>query len=284
MPASTTRFVLVTGASTGIGRACALDLAAHGFSVFATVRRAEDARALEAEGLPHLRPLFLDVTDGAAIAAAAGTVGTATGEAGLWGLVNNAGIVLAAPLEAIPLDAFRRQLEVNVTGQLAVTQAFLPLVRRARGRIVNMGSIGGISVIPFVGAYCASKFALEAISDALRMELAPWGIEVVIVEPGTVTTPIWRKGEEAADAILSRIDPGVVSLYREAMERMRRVVAAAETRGAPPEVVAAAVRHALTARRPKTRYLVGPVARMRWVLQRLLPDRLRDRLLRRLLA
>ncbi|WP_456426505.1 SDR family oxidoreductase, partial [Rhodocaloribacter sp.] len=217
--------VVITGASTGIGKACALDLDARGFAVFATVRRAEDAKALEAEASPRLRTLFLDVTDAASIAAAAETVAGSVGEAGLHGLVNNAGIAMAGPLEGMPLDAFRRQFEVNVTGQVAVTQAFLPLLRKARGRIVNMGSIGGISVLPFVGAYCASKFAFEALTDSLRMELAPWGIEVVIVEPGSVATPIWGKGEAHAEAILERADPGTTALYREVMEKMRALVA-----------------------------------------------------------
>ncbi len=278
------RYVLITGASSGIGRACALDLDARGFHVFATVRRAADARSLAAEASPRLRTLRLDVTDPASIAAAAATMGEASGSDGLWGLVNNAGIALAAPLEAMPLDDFRRQFEVNVFGVMAVTQAFLPLVRRARGRIVLMGSIGGISVIPFVGAYCASKFALEAMADSLRMELGPWGIEVAIVEPGTVATPIWHKGEAEADAILARAEPSVAALYRERMERLRRVVAASARRGVDPGVVAGAVRHALTAKRPKTRYLIGPAARLRWLLQRLLPDRLRDRILHRLVA
>lgn len=273
--------VVITGASTGIGKACARHLDARGFAVFATVRRAEDARALEAEASPRLRTLFLDVTDAASIAAAAETVAEAVGEAGVHGLVNNAGIALAGPLEAMPLDAFRRQLEVNVTGPLAVTQAFLPLLRKARGRIVNMGSIGGISVLPFVGAYCASKFALEALTDALRMELAPWGIEVVVVEPGSVATPIWGKGEAYAEALLERADPATTALYREMMEKMRRLVAETGEKGASPGAVAAVVRRALTARRPKTRYIVGSMARVRWALQRLFPDRLRDRLLLR---
>ncbi len=276
--------VVITGASTGIGKACAIDLDARGFTVFATVRREADGKALEAEASPRLRTLFLDVTDPASIAAAAETVAEAVGEAGVRGLVNNAGIAMAGPLELMPLDAFRRQLEVNVTGQVAVTQAFLPLVRKARGRIVNVGSIGGISVLPFVGAYCASKFALEAVTDALRMELAPWGIAVVIVEPGSVATPIWGKGEAYAEEILERADPAATALYREMMEKMRRLVAETGEKGASPDAVAAVVRHALTARRPKTRYIVGRMARVRWVLQRLLPDRLRDRILLRRIA
>ncbi len=278
------RNVVITGASTGIGKACALDLDARGFTVFATVRREEDAKALEAEASPRLRTLFLDVTDAATIAAAAETVAEAVGAAGVHGLVNNAGIAMAGPLEVMPLDAFRRQFEVNVTGQVAVTQAFLPLVRKAGGRIVNMGSIGGISVLPFVGAYCASKFALEALTDALRMELAPWGIDVVIVEPGSVATPIWGKGEAHAEALLERADPAATALYREVMEKMRALVAGTGAGGAPPGAVAAVVHHALTARRPKTRYLVGKMARVRWALQRLLPDRLRDRFLLRRIA
>ena len=191
--------VVITGASTGIGAASAVELARRGFSVFAGVRKRCDGERLKAQS-PHIVPLLLDVTDAGQIAAAAETVGRAVGDAGLAGLVNNAGIVVAGPLEILPLDQLRLQLEVNVVGQIAVTQAFLPLLRKARGRIVNMGSFNGRIASPYLAPYAASKHALEALSDAMRLELRAWGIRVSVIEPGATTTPIWDKSLAAADA------------------------------------------------------------------------------------
>jgi NAD(P)-dependent dehydrogenase (short-subunit alcohol dehydrogenase family) len=280
-----TRTVLVTGASTGIGEACARRLDAMGWRVFAGVRREADAEALRRGASPRLTPVRLDVTEEAQVRAAAEAVAAAAGgDAGLDGLVNNAGIVIAGPLECLPLSEVRAQLEVNVVGAVAVTQACLPLLRRARGRIVNIGSISGRSAAPFIGAYSASKFALEALTDSLRVELAPWGIEVAIVEPGAIATPIWVKSQALAERNLSTVDPGARALYEEAMAAMRRVVEEAARRAAPADRVADAVAHALTARRPRTRYLVGADARLQAALARLLPDRLRDRLTARFMG
>lgn len=268
---STERACLVTGASSGIGEACALRLARAGRLVYAGVRTAGDAP-------PGTTEVLLDVTDADSIAVAAARVER------LDGLVNNAGISVAVPLEALPLAQLRNQLEVNVVGQLAVTQAFLPHLRRSRGRIVNIGSISGRSALPFLGAYAASKFALEAFTDSLRVELAPWGIWVAIVEPGTIATPIWRKGAALADEIAAGADPATIELYRPAMEAFRRAAAERGRHGIPADEVAKAVEHALGAGTPKARYLVGPDAKARARLQRL-PARTRDRILmRRLLA
>ncbi len=242
--------------------------------MFAGVRRTEDADRLRSE---RIEPLLLDVTDGDEIAGAAEAVGER-----LDGLVNNAGIALAAPLEFLPLDELRRQLEVNLIGQVAVTQAMLPALRRARGRIVNVGSIAGRSAIPFLAPYAASKFALEGVSDALRLEVAPWGVEVVVVEPGTIATPIWKRSAVVADELSKRLPREAAELYGPAIGVVRRAAAAADARAEPPELVAAAVEHALTAKRPKTRYLVGRDAKRRARLERL-PDRLRDRVLLRAL-
>jgi NAD(P)-dependent dehydrogenase (short-subunit alcohol dehydrogenase family) len=272
--------VVVTGASTGIGRACALHLAALGFQVFAGVRRAEDGAALLAASADRVTPVLLDVADEPSVRAATESITAAAGAAGLAGLVNNAGIAVAGPLEFLPLAEFRTQLEVNVTGQLAVTQALLPLLRRGHGRIVNMGSIGGRIALPFRGPYNASKFALEALTDALRMELQPWGLHVAIVEPGTVATPIWEKSVARADRLVQALPPQAQTLHGAALTTVR--VGAERTGkeglGVPPEVVARAVAHALTARRPKTRYLVGWDARI-GVLFTLVADRLRDRVM-----
>jgi NAD(P)-dependent dehydrogenase (short-subunit alcohol dehydrogenase family) len=269
------RAVVVTGASSGIGEACSLRLAAAGFRVYGGVRRDEDGERLRSRGI---EPLRLDVTDADQIDAASATVGD-----NLYGLVNNAGVAIAAPLELVPLDELRRQLEVNVVGQVAVTQAFLPALRRARGRVVLMGSIGGKSALPFLGPYASSKFALEAIADSLRVELRPFGMSVSIVEPGSIKTPIWTKGAARADELRARAPAERQELYAEAIERFRKVAVARGLAGVGPEEVAKAVEHALTAERPKARYLVGKDARLRRRLERL-PVRLRDRLIERALT
>jgi NAD(P)-dependent dehydrogenase (short-subunit alcohol dehydrogenase family) len=266
--------VVVTGASSGIGLASAVRLAGAGWRVFGGVRTEQDADALRGHGL---EPLELDVTDAEQIAAAAAAVGPT-----LDGLVDNAGIAIAAPLELVPLDELRYQLEVNVVGQVAVTQAFLPALRRARGRIVLMGSIGGKSALPFLGPYAASKHALEAVADSLRVELRPWGIEVAIVEPASIATAIWAKGAARADELRSRAPDDVAELYAPAVASFRKV-ALARGPGADADEVAKAVEHALTASRPKARYLVGRDAHLRRWIERL-PTRLRDRVLARALT
>jgi NAD(P)-dependent dehydrogenase (short-subunit alcohol dehydrogenase family) len=234
--------------------------------VYASVRRGGEAP----EGT---RELVFDVTDPVAVGHAA------VGIDRLDAIVNNAGIAVAAPLEFLPPEELARQLDVNVIGQLRVTQAFLPALRRARGRVVFVGSIAGRSSLPFLGAYAASKFALEAITDALRIELAPWGMHVAIVEPGTIATPIWTKPQRGVEDY----PPEAAELYGERVEKFRRLAAErASTQAAPPDEVAKAIEHALTADKPRTRYLVGPDAKRRARLQRL-PDRVRDRMLTRFL-
>lgn len=217
--------VVVTGASTGIGAACALDCAGRGMTVFAGVRDPRAGEALAAKGGPSLIPITLDVTDEPSITRSVEMVQLVVGEGGLGGLVNNAGIVIASPLELIPLSQLRKQLEVNVIGQIAVTQAFLPLLRRGRGRIVNMGSIAGRGTIPLLGPYSASKFALEALTDALRMELQPWGIQVSIIEPGAIATPLWEKSAKTAEDFEASASEEAKALYGEAVSRIRDVVA-----------------------------------------------------------
>jgi NAD(P)-dependent dehydrogenase (short-subunit alcohol dehydrogenase family) len=237
--------------------------------VLAGIRRRGDAPAGTEE-------VLLDVTDEEQVRAVAGSVDE------LHGLVNNAGIAVASPLEAIPLEELRRQLDVNVVGQVAVTQALLPQLRRARGRVVFIGSIAGRSSLPFLGPYAASKHALEAIADSLRVELLPWSILVSIVEPGTIATPIWTKGAATADDIQARVPAEILALYRDRVEAFRRAAAAAGRRGQSPDRVADAVEHALTARHSKTRYLVGRDAKIRAGFERL-PDRFRDRVYERVL-
>ena len=270
--------VLVTGASTGIGEATAFHLRELGFDPVAGVRRDEDAERLEGHGLQTVR---LDVTDEAQIAAAR----EAIGDGALAGLVNNAGVAVAAPLEYVPLDQFRRQLEVNLIGQVAVTQAFLPALRRAGGRIVNVSSIGGRVALPLLSPYNASKFALEAVSDSLRRELRPQGIDVIVIEPGGIKTPIWKKGNKLADELISEMPPEAERLYGRLVAGVRRETVKIEReRGLSPRAVAEVIGTALTVERPRTRYVVGREAKVRANLARLLPDRAMDRLIGRALG
>ncbi len=267
--------VLITGASTGIGEACALWLQDRGYRVFAGVRKSTDAEALQQKSKGHLTPVLLDVADEASIREAVQFV--LTQEPKLEGLVNNAGIAVAGPLEFVPLQELRRVLEVNVVGQVAVTQAFLPLLREARGRVVLMSSISGRVAAPLMGPYAASKFALEAIGDALRRELAPWGIEVSIIEPGNIQTPIWRKGIAWGEALKEQLSAEATQLYGGAIDGILRYIRGQDGRGLHPNEVARVVEQALVSARPKTRYVVGRDAKAGALLARLLPDRWVDR-------
>lgn len=264
----------MTGATSGIGLACGVRLAESGWHVLGGYRSESDAERLRQIGV---EPLRLDVTDAAEIAAAAGAVGPE-----LDALVANAGIAIAAPLELVPLDELRRQLEVNVVGQVAVVQALLPALRRSQGRVVLMGSIGGRSALPFLGPYAASKHALEAIADSLRVELAPFGVSVSIVEPASIRSRIWEKGAARADELSREFAPEVAALYTGRIARFREV-ALSRGPGGDPADVAKAVEHALTASRPKARYLVGRDAHLRAWVERL-PTRMRDRLLAKMLT
>jgi len=277
------RAVVITGASTGIGAACALHLDQLGFVVFAGVRKAEDGVGLQQSSSDRLIPIMLDVTDQVSIQQAHATIAERVGTAGVYGLVNNAGIAVPAPLEAIPIPDLRRQLEVNVVGQVAVTQAFLPLLRQARGRIINMGSIAGRAAMPLMGPYSASKFALEAITDALRLEVQQWGIQVSIIEPGAIATPIWDKSGSDAVKREAAIGTELRRLYEPMVAAVRKVVEEAMKRAIPSDVVAHVVEEALTAARPRTRYLVGTDAKLRALMIKILPDRLSDKLLTKVL-
>jgi len=256
---------------------------AEGWRVFAGVRREEDATALREAASERLVPVTLDVTDAGQIAAAAERIGGEVGETGLDGLVNNAGIAVLSPLETIPVEDFRRQLEVNLIAQVAVTQAFVPLVRRATGRIVFVSSIGGRMALPFGAPYHASKYGVEAVADCLRQELHPWRIGVAAIEPGSIDTPIWERGERIADEVSGRAHESQEELYGETIERFRAAVRRTAERGIAPEKVARAISHALTARRPRTRYVVGADARAQAFARRLLPDRAFDALVRRIM-
>jgi NAD(P)-dependent dehydrogenase (short-subunit alcohol dehydrogenase family) len=246
--------VLVTGASSGIGRATVRKLDAAGWKVFAGVRREEDAAALVAESSSRLEPLLLDVLDPEAIAAAAERIDAEPG--GLHGLVPNAGSAFAGPLETLPLDLFREQLELNLTAQLAVIQAVMPAIRKARGRIILMSSDGGRVALPYTGAYHASKYGIEALGDSLRQELAPWGIKVVLILPGAIDTQIWARGEVVADKFFAE-SPRTQELYGSQTERYREFIHEVAKDAIPAEKVAAKVEVALEKRRPRARYMVG---------------------------
>ena len=245
--------------------------------MFAGVRREEDAEALRSDGGQRLAPLTLDVTDAEQIAAAAARIESVAGGR-LYGLVNNAGVAIPGPLETLAIDDFRRQIEVNMTAHVAVTQAMLPSIRAARGRIVFISSIGGRIALPLTGAYHAAKFGIEAVGDIFRQELRPWGIKVSIVEPGSIDTPIWERGERTADALAT---PEREALYGEVVDRYRKVIEDTAERGIPADRVAEVIEHALTARRPRSRYLVGLEAKMGARLRQLLPTPVFDRIVRR---
>ncbi len=272
------RSVVVTGASTGIGYATAQLLAREGFHVFAGVRRMEDADRIVEEIGDEATPLIFDVTDPEGLADAARDVGERLGTTTLAGLVNNAGVAVAGPLLHLPVEDLRRQFEVNVVAQVAVVQAFAPLLgadsarKGEPGRIVNISSISGRLAMPFAGAYAASKHALEAISDSLRRELMLYGIDVIVIEPGPIATPIWDKAEAQDYTAFFKTD------YREALTRLRSYMLKRGREGLPPERVAASVLRALLAPKPPTRIpiLTGKLAN--WTLPRLLPDRIVDRM------
>jgi len=277
------RSVVVTGSSTGIGRGIAKVLTTQGIRVFGSVRRASDAERLSAELGSLFVPLIFDVTDRAGVARAAEQVSDALGGRTLFGLVNNAGVAYPGPLLHLAVDDFRHQLEVNLTGQLIVTQAFAPLVGadRARagdpGRIVMMSSVGGRTGSPFVGAYNTSKFGLEGFSEALRRELILFGIDVIVMAPGAVATPIWDK----VDAL--DLAPLADTEYAQALAMAKQFSVETGRRGFPPEKIGRAVLTALTAARPRTRYTVAP-DRLQRLVGSALPKRVVDRLIARRLG
>ncbi|WBB78082.1 SDR family oxidoreductase [Micromonospora sp. WMMD882] len=273
------RTVVITGASSGLGRAAALHLAAVGFQVFAGVRAAADGERLRAESPDgRLRPLRVDVTEPEQIRQAVDEVTRRLDGAGLWGLVNNAGVVQPGPLECLPADQLRRQLDTNVIGQVETIQAFLPLLRVGRGRIVNVTSGLGRVALPYLGAYAAAQFAKEAISDSLRRELRPYGVTVSVVQPGAIRTPIWEKVDRAGEEVIADVPEATAALYRVPFRAfLRRNADQVRRSRTTPEQYARTVARALTAARPRTRYPVGPDVRLASLAARLLPDSLIDR-------
>lgn len=269
--------VLITGASRGIGRATALRLAGHGWDVLAGVRREADGASLAAES-PRIRPVVLDITDADQVAGLADEV------ADLDALVNNAGVAMLGPMEGLTIDTLRAQMEVNYFGQLAVTQALLPRLRASRGRIVFTSSVSGRIATPLTGAYNASKFALEAAADALRMELRPWGIRVSLVEPAQVATDIWSGAEQDIDAAVAGMPESAQKLYAGHIAGWRRTIPLSQKLAAPADDVAKSIEKALKARRPRARYIVGVMPKAQVALTGMSPTAPVDLALRKMMG
>ncbi|MBA2415992.1 MAG: SDR family oxidoreductase [Geodermatophilaceae bacterium] len=267
--------VLLTGASSGIGAATALALDRAGMTVFAGFRDPSESGPLQKGASERLHVLTLDITDEQSIAAAVAAVTERLGDAGLDAVINNAGEGIPGPLEIIALDQLREQLEVNVVGQVAVTQAVLPLLRRASGRVIFVGSIGGKVAVQFAGPYHASKYAMEAIADCWRQELAPDGIRVSLIEPGPIATPIWAKGAERIDALLAAASPQAAR-YADRLRSFQETLRSQGKSGSSPAEVADAILQAVTAQRPRSRYAVGAAAKVVSAVRQLIPDRLLD--------
>lgn len=272
------RAVVVTGVSTGIGLAAAKVLAAKGFRVFGSVRKAADGERVAAEVGAGFTPLVFDVTDEAGVAAGARAVEAALGGQTLAGLVNNAGIAVAGPLLHLPVEEFRTQLEVNLTGVVISTQAFAPLLGarsptvKDPGRVVNISSVGGKTANPFMAPYCVSKFGLEALSESLRRELLPFGVDVVVVAPGAVATPIWDKADETDTSRYAN------TIYAPALDRLRAYMLQLGRSGLPPERIGEAIHTALTTPNPKVRYTVSPDMMQVIMSEYVLPKRVLDRI------
>jgi NAD(P)-dependent dehydrogenase (short-subunit alcohol dehydrogenase family) len=272
---------VVTGASTGIGRATALLLDQKGYRVFAGVRKEADAKSLAEDASDRLTPITIDVTKDRSISAAKRKVQRAAGKEGLVGLVNNAGVGGGGPIEFMPLDSFRDTLEVNLIGQIAVTQAFLPLVRTAKGTIVFIASIGGRIATPFLSPYNTSKFGVEALGESLRAELKPWDIDVTVVEPGSIDTDIWAKGADTAAEQIKGMSAAGRRLYGRQLTRFGEVLTETADRGISPEKVAKVIHKAIRSDKPKHRYLVGTDAKVAARLKGNLPERTFSRMLGR---
>jgi NAD(P)-dependent dehydrogenase (short-subunit alcohol dehydrogenase family) len=266
--------VVVTGASTGIGRATALLLDEKGYRVFAGVRKEDDAKSLAADASDRLTPITIDVTQESSISAAQETVEGALGKDGLVGLVNNAGVGGGGgPIEHMDLKDLRDTLEVNLIGQVAVSQAFIPLLRESKGTIVFIASIGGRVASPFMSPYNTSKFGIEALGESLRHELSPWDIDVAVVEPGSIDTEIWDKGADTMNDRVSKMPEDARRLYGAQLSRFGEVITETAGRGIPPGKVAKVIHKAIHSDKPKHRYLVGTDAKVGARLKGTLPDR-----------
>ena len=268
--------IVVTGASTGMGAATARELARRGYQVLAGVRRQTDADQIRAV---NVEPVIIDITEADDIEALAARIAADPLERPLRAVVNNAGVAINAPVEALPLDQWRQQFEVNLFGHVAVTQAVLPFLRDSRGRIVNISSLGGKVAMGTYGAYAGAKFALEAVSDALRRELAPSGVQVVVVEPGGVKTEMTGRGTERATKFVRQMEPSQRMIYGDLMQAIIGQAASFNESGVDADKAALVIADATTTRRPRTRYTIGRNAAVLTRLSRVLSDRALDRML-----
>lgn len=271
--------VVITGASRGIGRTAALLLDSSGFKVFAGVRRPEDGEQLVSKSTGNIFPVVIDVTKQATIDSAAAQIAGIVTDSGLWGLVNNAGIAVAGPMEFMPMERIREQFDINFFGQISVTQKFLPLIRQGKGRIVNISSKEGILSMPLVGPYCASKFALEAFSDTLRLELKQWNIPVAVIQPGTIATQIIEQSISSAEECVRDLPRHAGELYNECFIAARKTAAKVLKAAIPPDKVAGTILKALTDKKPKSRYTVGIDARALSIMKKLIPDTMMDKII-----
>ena len=267
--------VLVTGAGRGIGRTIATHLADKGWDVHAGVRKEADGTALAALS-SRIHPVVLDITSADDLAALSGRLPER-----LDGVVNNAGVAVGGAVEALALDDLRQQYEVNVIGQVAVTQAVLPRLRASQGRVVFVSSVSGRVSTPLTGAYNSSKFALEGLADALRLELRPWGIAVSLIEPAQTDTEMWQQAEDTLESEVAKLSPEHRELYAPHIEGFRKIIPLSQKLAAPPTTVAVAVERALASRRPKARYVVGVGPKLQVRMTNATPTRVRDAMLRR---
>ncbi len=276
-----TKTIFITGASSGIGLASTRRLLKGGFRVIAGVYPGEDLSGLDALPQDHLTRSSIDITKTDMIAAARDAIRAQVGDGGLYGLFNNAGIALPGPIEFTPMAAFRQQFDVNMFGHIEVTQMLLPLIRQAQGRIVNTVSILGRIALAFSAPYCMSKFAMQAFTDSLRQEMALFGVHVAAIEPGVIKTAIWEKATQNSEELADELPPEGKTLYGKAFARMIQTTRSAAKTGVEPDAVAERVYHAFTAKKPRTRYLVGSDAHLVARLRQWLSDRLLDAALQR---
>lgn len=269
--------VLVTGAARGIGKSIVEHLAERGWDVIAGVRSEEDAAAVTKHNPQRISSVILDVTNAGHVDALRDSLPER-----LDAIVNNAGIVVSGPLEAVSTDAWRKQLDINVIGPLAVTRAVLPRLRKSRGRIVFISSVNGKLSTPLIGAYCASKFALEAAADALRMELRPWHIPVVVVQPAQTDTDMWRTADTMVEETEAALTSEQRELYAKHIAGMKKFIPLSQKMAVPARKVSAVVAEALTARRPRARYVVGVGPKLQMALMTNVPTWARDQVLRRI--
>jgi NAD(P)-dependent dehydrogenase (short-subunit alcohol dehydrogenase family) len=270
--------VLITGTSTGIGKATALHLDKLGYRVFASIRNESDADALRAQAPERLTPFFLDVTDAESILKAKHEISTLVGEQGLSGVVNNAGVSFATPLEFVDLDSLRLLFEVNVFGLLAITKAMLPLVRKAHGKIINVSSDSTFVVAPFHGPYSASKLAVNGFSDALRRELAPFGVQVSVIIAGSIDTPIWEKAAKLTVQTMRHQASEVDALYGKSFKKLAEVFMQIGRHGITPNSVARVIASALAAKQARHYYLVGRDAHFLSIIKSVTPEAWKDRM------